>query len=195
MDSHKDVHIPGIWNRSLKNNKNIKMLQEHEMRFDKVIADKGDLAASVKEYEWKELGYDVEGKTQALVFDATVKQDRNKFMFDQYKGGNVDNHSVGMRYVQMKMAINSDKDAYKNEKENWDKYFPDIANKKDAEAAGFFWAVLEAKAIEGSAVVLGSNTITPTLARAKAHSKEEQTQPDEKSLEEIEINKFFNQKN
>lgn len=191
MDSHKDVHVAGIWNRSIKNNKNVKMLQEHEMRFDKIIADKEDLEVYVKEYDWRELGYDAEGKTQALVFDATVKESRNKFMFDEYKDGNVDNHSVGMRYVQIKLAVNSDKEDYKNEKEVWDKYFPGIVNGDEAKGAGYFWAVLEAKVIEGSAVVLGSNQITPTLARTKVHPEEEQTQPDAKSLEEKAINNLL----
>ena len=191
LDSHCDVHIPGLWNRSIKNNTNIKMLQEHQMRFDKVIADKDDLDVSLKEYEWKDLGYNVEGKTQALVFDATVKESRNQFMFDQYKNGNVDQHSVGMRYVQIKLAVNSDKDSHKNEKEVWDKYYSDIANKEEAEKAGHFWAVIEAKAIEGSAVLLGSNQITPTLARSnKEHQEGEQTPPDNESQEQKFINKL-----
>jgi hypothetical protein len=52
---------------------------------------------------------------------------------------------------------------YKEEYANWVQYAPMVANIADAEAQGFFWAVLEAKVIEGSAVVKGSNIITPTL--------------------------------
>lgn len=194
MDSHKDVHINGIWNRSIKNNKRIKHLQEHEMRFDKIIADKEDLKVSVEEFTWKELGYDMEGKTEALLFKSTVKEERNPAMFKEYGSGNVDNHSVGMQYVKLKLAVNSDKDGHKEEKANWDTYFPMVANKKEAERHGYFWAVLEAKAHEGSAVVNGSNSMTPTLSRDK-HIEVEETQPDTLSLEESELNKFFNIKN
>jgi hypothetical protein len=167
MDSHKDVHIDGLWKKSLKENSRIKHLQEHEMKFDKIISDKDDLTAFTKTYEWKELGYDIEGKTEALVFDSVVKQSRNSKMFNEYKNENVDNHSVGMYYVNIKMAINSDDDEYKEEKSIYDKHINDIANKDEVERVGFYYAVYEAKAIEGSAVPMGSNAITPTIQTSK----------------------------
>ncbi len=191
MDSHKDVHVAGIWNRSIKNNKSIKHLQEHQMQFDKIISDKGDLNVFVKEYDWKDLGHDYEGKTQALVFDSDIKADRNPYMFKQYKDGNVDNHSVGMRYVNIKLAINSDEESDKEQKAVWDSIYPDLANKEEADKHGYFWAVYEAKVMEGSAVVVGSNVMTPTQSREK-HIVEEEAQPDLASLEEKAIIKFLN---
>ena len=161
MDSHDDVHLDGLWNKSLKENKMIMHLQEHEMKFDKVISDGADLDVTVQEFTWKELGYPYEGKTQALVFDSTVKIDRNPFMFKQYLNGRVKNHSVGMRYVKLELAVN-DED-YKEEFAVWNKYIDIVANREDAEKQGYFWAVQEAKVIEGSAVPIGSNQATPTL--------------------------------
>jgi len=162
LDSHGDVHIKGLWDKSLSENKRIKHLQEHKMAFDKVISDGDSLKAYAKEYNWKELGYDVEGKTQALVFESIVKRERNAFMFNEYKEGRVDNHSVGMRYVKMITCIN-DED-YGAKYEAWQKYSKFVVNKVDLEKRRYFWAVTEAKAIEGSAVVLGSNQITPTIS-------------------------------
>lgn len=162
LDSHGDVHIKGLWNKSLKENKRILHVQEHESnKFDKIISSGEDLKASVKTYNWKQLGLDAEGTTQALVFDSVVKESRNKYMFDQYSKGYVDNHSVGMRYVKLEMAINSED--YPEEKAVWDKYYDQIANKADADAQNHFWAVTEAKVVEGSAVPMGSNPITPTM--------------------------------
>lgn len=162
MDSHDDVHIKGWANNSLKENKRIMMLQEHKSReFDKIIASGEDLKAYMKDYTWKELGYDIEGSTEALVFDATIKQVRNPFMFEQYKNKYVDNHSVGMQYVKIRLAIN-DTD-FTAAKEVWDQHINDIANKQQAEEQSYFWAVYEAKVIEGSAVPNGSNPFTPTL--------------------------------
>tara|TARA_R110002167_G_scaffold313655_1_gene519319 strand:- start:15267 stop:16109 length:843 start_codon:yes stop_codon:yes gene_type:complete len=161
LDSHKDVHIPGIWTKSLKENNRIMHIQEHMSgSFDKIIASGEDLKASAKTMSWKELGYDAIGTTQALVFDSVVKESRNAYMYQQYKQGFVNNHSVGMRYVKIELAIN-DKD-YPTEKGFYDKYITEIINRKEAEASKYFWVVTEAKVIEGSAVPMGSNPITPT---------------------------------
>lgn len=167
LDSHGDVHMKGIWNKSLKENKNLFLLQEHQMKFDRIISDsKNDmLVASAPVKTWKELGIPkFPGTTEALIFDTSIKSDRNEFMFEQYLKGYVNNHSVGMQYVQMFLCINSEEKYYKEEKANWDKYITEVANAKDAEKLGYFWAVTEAKIVEGSAVVIGSNQATPTLS-------------------------------
>lgn len=177
MDSHKDVHLPGIWTKSLKENKNIMHLQEHELKFASIISDGDDLKAEAKDYTWRELGYDYEGKTQALVFTSKVRKDRNAFMFDQYKKGRVKNHSVGMIYVKLLLAIN-DKD-YPAEYDAWGKYYPEIANKEFADATGYFWVVKEAKVVEGSSVPVGSNTATPTLDNNAKSEPPEGTQKEE----------------
>lgn len=162
LDNHGDVHIPGLWNRSLNQNKMIMHLQEHDMAFDKVIADGKELKSYTKTFTWNELGYDYEGVTEALVFESDILKERNAFMFNQYKNGWVRNHSVGMYYVKLDLALN-DPDQV-NEYEAWEKYYPQVANKDLADEKGFFWYVLEAKLIEGSSVPLGSNQATPTIS-------------------------------
>ncbi len=161
MDSHSDVHLKGIWNKSLKEQKNLFLLEEHKMSFKTIITD--DVRASTKSMEWKDVGANFTGKTEALMFKVSAKKDRNPFMFEQYAKGFVNNHSVGMRYVKLDLALNSESKFDVEEKEVWDKHIVDVANKEDAEAQGFFWAVTEAKIIEGSAVPIGSNKFTPTL--------------------------------
>lgn len=164
LDSHMDVHIPGLWKKSLSEvspAKPIYHLQEHQMKFEKVISD--EVKAFTKRLSWKSLGYDYPGNTEALVFDSTIQQARNPFMFDQYSAGYVKNHSVGMRYVKLLMCVNSEEKYWVEEKDNWDKYYPQIVNQDDADELGMFWAVLEAKIVEGSAVLVGSNPATPTL--------------------------------
>ena len=160
MDSHSDVHLKGIWNKSLKEQKNLYLLQEHQMKFDKIISD--EVKASVDVMSFRDLGSNLQGTTEALIFDVGIDK-RNAFMFGQYAKGYVKNHSVGMRYVKIDMAVNSDDKWATEEKEVWDKHIDEIANKEQAEELGYFFAVSEAKIIEGSAVPIGSNTITPTL--------------------------------
>ena len=84
-------------------------------------------------------------------------------MFNQYRKGYVLNHSVGMRYVKIYLCIDSEEASYSSEKANWDKYYSQVVNKDVADEKGYFWAVTEAKVIEGSAVVKGSNCATPVM--------------------------------
>ena len=72
-----------------------------------------------------------------------------------------------MRYVKYDLAMNSDNPADKEEKKTWDKYINSVANKETAFEQGYFWAVTEAKVIEGSAVPMGSNFATPTISVGK----------------------------
>lgn len=190
LDSHMDVHLKGLWNKSLKENKNIMFLQEHQYnRFDKIIADGDDLEASVKTMNWKELGFDASGTTEVLKFAANILKARNPYMFDQYAKGYVKNHSVGMRYVQLVLAIN-DED-YGAEYEAWEKYFPEIVNSEVAEEKGFFWAVKEAKIIEGSAVPIGSNVMTPTISVGKDIEPSEDTQEQEAAKKALQQKQFY----
>src|SRR5680860_306838 len=46
LDSHNDVHLKGIWKKSVKEKKNTLLLQEHKMTFDHIISD--DVDQSVK---------------------------------------------------------------------------------------------------------------------------------------------------
>lgn len=166
LDSHSDVHIPGIWKKSLQETKVFYLVNQHAFNFNGILSD--EVKAYVEEISWEDLGIKgIEGKTQALIFEAVLDKNsawfensENKKLFNLYKSGKVRNHSVGMRYVKDYMCINSD--AYKEEKENWDKYYPYVANKEEADKKNFFWAITEAKIIEGSAVVRGSNWATPT---------------------------------
>jgi len=101
-------------------------------------------------------------KLEVLIYEAIVKRDRNEEMFKQYFNGWVLNHSVGMRYMKLLFCYDNDEAEYTQNKENFDKYSTDILNKDDI--SEYFWAVLEAKNIEGSAVVKGSNFLTPVLS-------------------------------
>jgi len=194
MDSHSDVHLKGIWTKSAKEQKNVMLLQEHQMKFNSIISS--EVNTSVKTMSWKSLGFDFEGNTEALIFDTEISKERNSFMFEQYYKGYVKEHSVGMRYVKLDLAINSKNEFDKKEKEIWDKYIDEIVNKEVAEAQGYFWAVTEAKIVEGSAVVKGSNFATPTISieavkeDTPIETKEEPTsEVTQRMLKEL-LNKF-----
>jgi len=170
-DSHGDVHIDQLWNKSLKDNRKIYLLNKHERDHANVISR--NVHAFTKQIPWIELGLPFEGNTQALIFDSIIDSEsmgsNARFLFDDYRKGYVDQHSVGMKYVELTLAVNDDR--YKEEFKAWEKFFPEVANKEDAFNMGYFWAVTQAKIIEGSAVLMGANYATPTL------HVEEKTEP------------------
>lgn len=188
MDSHDDVHIDGLWTKSLKETKLLYHLQEHRMEFDKVISDR--VTASTRKMSWAEIGQPYAGETEALLFHSTIEKSRNPYMSEQYAKGYVKNHSVGMRYVKIELAINSESKFDEEEKAVWDKYIEKIANRDTVESQGYFWAVTEAKLIEGSAVLMGSNFATPTLSIQEPKSLTAAGQSTAK--EPIEIGKIIN---
>lgn len=157
-DSHGDVHLKGCWNKTANDNKRFIHLQEHKAQFDNVISYNS--TPSVEEIL-------VQGKAvDALVATSLIEESENKAMFDRYKKGVVKEHSVGMQYIwdKLHLAINSEHEEDKEEKETWDKYIDQVINREDVEEKGYFWGVGEAKALEGSAVVFGSNSQTPVLS-------------------------------
>lgn len=163
IDSHRDLHIPGLWNKSLQETGHrLLHLKEHGRRFEDVISSGANLKAFVEEVSWKSLGFNYEGKTEALTFLSTIKRERNPYMFEQYAKGFVTEHSVGMYYVKMLTCI--DDEDFPTQKENYDKYVAMAKNPETLGGSKYFWAVLEAKAMEGSAVPLGSNSFTPTTS-------------------------------
>lgn len=172
IDSHLDLHIPGLWDKSLQENKRILHLAEHKRSFDSVISRGEDLKAYTEELNWKQLGFDMEGTTEVLTFDSKIRKSQHEEMFREYAKGNVTEHSVGMQYVKLVTCINDEE--YPVQYENWQKYFPMAANGESFKG-DIFWAVLEAKVIEGSAVLMGSNPFTPT------ESIKEETPPPQKS--------------
>ena len=76
-----------------------------------------------------------------------------------------------MQYVKVEFAINSTDKYWADEKALFDEVIDKIANKEDANERGMFWVVREAKVIEGSAVLIGSNRATPTIGITEATDK------------------------
>jgi len=159
MDSHDDVHAKNIFAKSIKENKSIFHLHDHEF---KITAKVGE-PKSVYEQEiaWKDLGVDKSGMTQALLMDTEIMKEYNSQIFAEYKANRVNQHSVGMVYVKIDLAVNDEE--YEEEYKTWIDNVDSIGNKDKAEEKGYFWFVREAKLIEISAVLMGSNELTPTM--------------------------------
>lgn len=165
MDSHEDVHLNGIWNKSVTEQKGkVHYIVNHDMKLGSVIAFPKDVEAFVQTVKWSDLGAGFDGQTEALTFkvpvSAIVHPDAKHVIENKIPA----QHSVRMQYVKLELAINDPDPAFKEEFAEWNKHIDKIANKDRAQELGYFWAVYEAKiSQEGSMVLLGSNDVTPLL--------------------------------
>lgn len=164
MDSHEDVHLPGIFSKSIKERGNrIPHLHDHKFELSAKVGKIIDIEE--REIKWRELNVGLKGNTTALILESEVKRSYNEKVYESYLNDEIDQHSVGMQYVKVDLAIN-DED-YEDEYRIWKAYIDQIGNREAAEEKGYFFAVKEAKLIEVSAVLLGSNELTPTLTNDK----------------------------
>lgn len=160
LDSHGDVHVKGCFQKSIGERRTQVMhLHDHELK----ITSQVGILQDVQEIDvkWKSLGVNVEGNTTALVAQSRVQKEYNPMVYKMYQEGLINQHSVGMFYVKLDLAINSNDSEYMNEKKQWDEVYPLLGNKETAEDQGWFFVVKEAKLLEISAVPYGSNIITP----------------------------------
>lgn len=181
MDSHGDVHMDGIWNKSLNEQKGqIYYVADHELKTTSVIAFPSDVNAFVKEVPWSFVGKDYEGNTQALIYEipkSAIKLEQARQIIEDKRP--VQN-SVRMQYVRIKLAMDSTEKEHAEFKSNFDNHIDSIANKEYAKEQGYFWVIEEAKiAKEGSMVLFGSNDATPIQYSEAANKSTSEQEPAE----------------
>jgi hypothetical protein len=156
MDSHDDVHLNGIFSKSIAETKKIFLLHDHEFKTTSQIGS--IISAYEQSGRFSDFGLNVPMDTQALLLDVAIEMVKNPTLFDAYKRGEITQHSVGMVYVKIDLAIDDsqDKEGYAL----YHKLMPIIGNSEDVEKQGYFFAVSEAKLRETSAVLAGSNPLT-----------------------------------
>jgi hypothetical protein len=159
-DSAMDVLLPDCWKKTIKERKGmIPHLHDH---IHTIEAEVGDVASIYSEdISLRELGLRVDGSTQCLIFETDIKKAYNEKVFNKYAAGKVKQHSIGLQYGKIELAIN-DKESEK-EFDFWNKYIDKVINREFVESRGFFWVVPEIKLLENSAVLFGANQLTPTL--------------------------------
>lgn len=177
MDSHSDVHIGredetknAIFSDSIKDRAHkIFPTNQHDQSLD------GKIGKSISIYEapisWRALGLGKTGMTEALFADAEIIQRKNPSRYDDYLNDEIDQHSVGMIYLDQQMAVN-DKEKYPKEYAVYEKYIDKVGNRQRVEQQGYFFAVPKARLIEYSCVIAGSNDLTPTIQPSGDTGKE-----------------------
>lgn len=186
MDSHSDVHLPGIFTKSLQESKSkVLFLHDHEYKLGSKVGKFNDVVE--ESIAWNDLGVNKHGNTISLVGYATIDKELNSNIFTQYKRGEIQQHSVGMIYVKLSLCINDMND--KEHFANWLQYLPFVANSDKANEQGYFFAIHEAKLKEISCVIAGSNELTPTIEPTKT---EPLTDTQEKATQNEELINIIN---
>jgi hypothetical protein len=196
MDSHSDVHLgrgddengKAVFTNTIKNRVNrIFPTNQHDQSLDGKIGK--TLALYEAPVSWRALGVGKTGMTEALFADAQIEKERNEKRYKDYLNNEIDQHSVGMRYLDIQTAVN-DKD-YGKEYELFQKYIGKLGNRSAAERQGFFFPVAEAYLGEYSAVRDGSNELTPTLGQPSGDTGKEEPSGDTQNKQLLEaINKL-----
>ena len=161
LDSHGDVHVKGCFTKSIKENVGkIFHFDNHEHSFNSKVGN----VKTVKEVNvnWTDLGVQKDGKTICVIGETELVEDYNCQVYDAYKNNEINQHSVGMQYVNLQIAVNNpaEIESYKL----WNEIYPMLGNPETADKMGYFWVVKEAKLKEYSCVLWqGSNSLTPTV--------------------------------
>ena len=175
-DSYMDVLIPDCWNKTISERgasgkQLIYHLKNHGDYWDGYTTDHvigGNVQMSSK---WVDLAqFNIESdltQGQALIGSSVVKEKYDEKCFYLYSDDEVKQHSIGLRYIQLELCINSEEDEYRTEKENWEKFYKYVINKAKVDGRGFFWAVPEIKLLEYSAVLYGANELTTVQSTSK----------------------------
>lgn len=170
QDSHDDVHLgkgdegeegTAIFSESIKGRASkIFPMDQHKWDLD------AKMGRTINLYEsgisWRQLGVGRTGMTEALFADVEIMRSKNERRYNDYLNNEIDQHSVGMRYQDIQLAVD-DSEEYPNEYKVWQKFIAKIGNRSYTESKGYFFAVGKAQLREYSAVIAGSNELTPTM--------------------------------
>lgn len=197
LDSHGDLHVDGIWNKSAKEQSGKNYLADtHNLTIKDTIAYPEDVEIFVAKIPFKSLGYNFKGETEALVYKVLKDSIRGEKVKQDLQDGKTMQASVKMQYVKMELAMDSELEEDKAEKKAYDNNITKIANIEEfKEAPLYFFIVKEAKNIhESSLVPFGSNHVTGQVKNEP--SQDTQNSQAEKSLEakaeELKLKEFLN---
>lgn len=163
VDSHLDMLTDSSYEESIsKRGNSIPHLLDHNQS---AVGHVGDVQkVYTQSMSLKDLGLDATGVTTALLMDSIVRKDYNEKAFQFYKNGKINQHSIGLKYEDIKFAMNSSVEGDEKEKAVWDEYYPRVINKEAVDKRGYFWVVSKVDIRENSAVLFGANPLTPTLS-------------------------------
>lgn len=163
-DDQMDVLIDDSAKKTIEQRKGlIPHLPDHTHKLEAQVGDVQDVY--LEAVSLRKLGLNKTGSTQCIVMESLVRKDYNPRVYELYKSKKVNQHSIGLQYVRIELAVNDPE--WEKEMDFWNKYIDKVINKAYVEEKGFFWVVSEIKLLEISGVLFGSNELTPSLEVGK----------------------------
>lgn len=167
-DSQMDVMLKDSWKKSISEvsasgQKIFYHLKNHSYEIDAILGKDPSMYAKDIDLSMFNITTDLK-KAQGLIMASLVMKAYDEKAYNLYSDGQVKQHSIGLQYIQIVLCLDSTEEEDVAEKKNWDKYYPQVINKEKVDNYGYFWAVIEAKILEVSAVLYGANILTPVLS-------------------------------
>lgn len=179
-DSYMDVMMKDNWKKTIQDKSIVYHLKNHDYETDSIVGKNPELYTKIFDLSYFGIQSDIE-KAQALMMRSVVPKEYDKKTFLLYKDGQIKQHSIGLRYVNLYLCLNSDLEEDAAYKKNWNKYYPEVINKEKVDNYGYFFAITESKILENSCVLFGANENTGVYS-----TSEKEQQPDDESVEKEE---------
>lgn len=179
LDSHKDLHLDGIWNKTKKEQQGKNYLvADHQLGVLTTVAKKEYVEMFTAVIPFSMIGKSYPGDTEALIYKVRKDKIINQIAKEWLDSGDAIQASVRMQYVDIILALNSSAKEDKKEKKNFDDLYPIIANKDEFEdEIMYFWGVKQAKnVLESSLVLFGSCDATGQISLDNKQEPLENTQ-------------------
>lgn len=204
LDSHGDVHIDGLWNKTVIDQQGRNYLVDtHSLSLGATIVRKEHIEMFLAKVSFASLGLSYQGSTEAFIY----KFPKNKVIDSKAKewleSGDAIEASVKMQYIKLVFCLDSKAPEDEQAKAHYDNYIKMVANRKDFESIPYFFAILEGKNVmEASLCPFGSNGITGNILPNKDIEPSNDTQNNDNHTNEptkvtqqksnFKLNQFFN---
>ena len=193
-DSYMDVMIKDNWNKTIADKSIVYHLKNHKYTTDDIVGKNPELYTKNFDLSYFGIKTDVT-KAQALMMRSVVPKSYDKKTYLLYKDNQVKQHSIGLRYIQIVLCLDSKLDEDKDYKKMWDKYYPIVINKDKVDLYGYFFAVIESQILENSCVLFGANPNTGVYSTSEAKADDESLNEGKAAVEaptEIKKRIFYN---
>ena len=156
LDSHKDLHLDNIWNKSVRDlqGKNY-LVDSHILTVKTTIVRREHIKMFTAIIPFSMIGKSYQGETEVLIYQFPKDKVLDEDVKDWLESGDSIEGSVKMRYTDISLAMKSNEEEHKEELKNYETYSPIIVNKSDfEEEIKYFWAVKQAMNVHESSLVL-----------------------------------------